>query len=216
MVNPLTTLVSGLLASDGELNEAQASEKVGAALELDSAVNLLSYDMINEASKGSSTAVEVIQAAAAVQDTLVQVASAIGVSARTGSEVVTAAIIERIYEGQPLELDNPVAVSELVDASAQKAQRTVPQTLRDAASAIIASANQLKTSAVASSTTSAEAALAISKVQVVAQSVVSKDLVSAAAGTSSISSVASKYDQASIQQLVDETVAGPLSGWMSA
>ena len=59
-------MVSGLLASDGELNEAQASEKVGAALELDSAVNLLSYDMINEASKGSSTAVEVIQAAAAV------------------------------------------------------------------------------------------------------------------------------------------------------
>jgi len=212
VVNPLTTLVSALLASDGSLNESQASAKVGEALGLDSAVDLLSYDMINAASNGSSTAVEVIQAAAAVQDTVVQVASAIGVSAGTGTEVVTTALIDRINQGQALELNNPAAVSELLDASAQKAQKTVSPAVRDAASAIIASANQLKVSAAAGSSTSAEAALAIAKVQVVAQSVLSEDLVAMAAGTSSVSSVAAKYEVTSIQQLADESVVGPLSG----
>jgi hypothetical protein len=205
-------LVSALLASDGSLNESQASAKVGEALGLNSAVDLLSYDMINEASNGSSTAVEVIQAAAAVQDTVVQVASAIGVSAGNGAEVVTTALIDRINQGQALELSNPAAVSELVDASAQKAQKTVSPAVRDAASAIIANANQLKVSATANSSTSAEAALAIAKVQAVAQSVLSEDLVAVAAGTSSVSSVVAKYDLASIQQLADETAAGPLNG----
>ena len=75
VLNPLTTLVSALLASQGDLDEQQAAAQVSQAFGLNQNLDLLNFDMINEASDENVEAVAVIQATAAVQDTIVQLAS---------------------------------------------------------------------------------------------------------------------------------------------
>ena len=62
VLNPLTTLVSALLASQGDLDEQQAAAQVSQAFGLNQNLDLLNFDMINEASDENVEAVAVIQA----------------------------------------------------------------------------------------------------------------------------------------------------------
>ena len=212
VLNPLTTLVSALLASQGDLDEQQAAAQVSQAFGLNQNLDLLNFDMINEASDENVEAVAVIQAAAAVQDTIVQLSSLISDEEASGAQAVTSAIAERIGAGQSLDLESANDLEAIVSASADKAQTSVTTEITQSVAKVVASNNQIKSQAVASAGSVSEAAIEVSRIQSVTQSVVSESISAVAAGADSVDNFEADFDAAAVEALVGEAVAGPLAG----
>ena len=151
VLNPLTTLVSALLASQGDLDEQQAAAQVSQAFGLNQNLDLLNFDMINEASDENVEAVAVIQAAA-VQDTIVQLSSLISDEEASGAQAVTSAIAERIGAGQSLDLESANDLEAIVSVSpADKAQTSVTTEItQSVAKVAVFQTIEIKSQAVAS------------------------------------------------------------------
>ena len=207
-------MVSALLASQGDLDEQQAAARVDQAFWIESNLDLLNFDMINEASDENVEAVAVvIQAAAAVQRYhCPALKSRISDEEASGAQAVTSAIAERIGAGQSLDLESANDLEAIVSASADKAQTSVTTEITQSVAKVVASNNQIKSQAVASAGSVSEAAIEVSRIQSVTQSVVSESISAVAAGADSVDNFEADFDAAAVEALVGEAVAGPLAG----
>jgi len=208
VINPLTTLVSALIEAEDSLGETEATAKVSEAMGIPGGVELLRFDMFREASDGNAAAVDVINAAALIQDTVVQVSNLLG----TDGDLVAKAIANRIKQGESLDLDDVEVVGSLLDDAAESAQKSVTSEVRQTAASIIATGNQIKSALGAGASNITEAVVSMVKVQAVSQSVVAQDLASVGTGSMASFQLDAKYDPASMDQLISETVVGPLNG----
>jgi hypothetical protein len=215
VINPITTLVSNMIESDSSLDADNAAALVQSSLGI-GGVDVLNFDMFEEAGNENPAATEVIKAAAKVQDTIVQAGSFISgastISKAASYSLVSEILVKKIKEQQPIELNDVATLESVVEEAAVKAQVVIaPESIKGAA-AIISDSNQLKESAVDAADSVANAAQEISRVQGHAQSESQSDLADLGAGIQSLESLEIKYEAENLEKLVQETAVGPVSG----
>ncbi|MBT7537535.1 MAG: hypothetical protein HN610_18395, partial [Verrucomicrobia bacterium] len=215
VINPITTLVSNMIESDSSLDADNAAALVQSSLGI-GGVDVLNFDMFEEAGNENPAATEVIKAAAKVQDTIVQAGSFISgastISKAASYNLISEILVKKIKEQQPIELNDVATLESVVEEAAVKAQVVIaPESIKGAA-AIISDSNQLKESAVDAADSVANAAQEISRVQGHAQSESQSDLADLGAGIQSLESLEIKYEAENLEKLVQETAVGPVSG----
>ena len=215
VINPITTLVSNMIESDASLDAEDAAALVQSSLGI-GGVDVLNFDMFEEAGNENPAATEVIKAAAKVQDTIVQAGSFISgastISKAASYNLISEILVKRIKEQQPIELNDVATLESVVEEAAVKAQVVIaPESIKGAA-AIISDSNQLKESAVDAADSVSNAAQEISRVQGHAQSESQSDLADLGAGIQSLEALEIKYEAENLEKLVEETAVGPVSG----
>ena len=212
VINPLTTVVNALLSSDPNLNENQATAKVSEAFGLAPDIELLSFDIIHEASQNNDLASNVLRAAAAVQDTMVQIDNLIGSEDLQNISSVALAIAERIKTGASVDMENVDFIQSIAQASAEIAKAEIDSVIAGSVARIIASSNQVKSQAIETSESVADAAIEVSRIQAVAQSTLSDAISTLVSGEDSFENFEASFEPNALNQLVSESVVGPLSG----
>ena len=215
VINPITTLVSNMIESDSSLDADDAAALVQSSLGI-GGVDVLNFDMFEEAGNENPAATEVIKAAAKVQDTIVQAGSFISgastISKAASYNLISEILVKKIKEQQPIELNDVATLESVVEEAAMKAQVVIaPESIKGAA-AIISDSNQLKESAVDAAGSVVQAAQEISRVQGHAQSESQSDLADLGAGIQSLEALEIKYEADNLEKLVEETAVGPVSG----
>jgi len=184
VLTPLTTLISELAgdgATDSEIADAEA--KVSAALGLDDAIDLTSFDPILSAlteddPDAAADAAAVYAAGTQILNTVVLASSAVeGIDADASTDADDGAIatiagaIDDLSGGETLDLTDTAIIDDVIDGAASRAGAgLVDDDVRAAAAGVIAAVNQASQDALDDPTTPIEDALVeVTKVATVAQ-----------------------------------------------
>jgi hypothetical protein len=214
VLGPLSSLVDAIQSGQPNLTVEQAEAIVAKSLGLPEGTAVTQVDPIEAAANGDPGAIDLINAAAQVQDTLVQITSLIDSAAGgsvTAPETVLNALAKSMLEDEPIDLTEPSQIQEIINESVQREGLELTQELTDAASEVVAEGNQAKDDA-AQSGDPLEVAELISKIQSVTQGSTSNDLGDAAAGLQDEAEVLARNTGEQRQQLVEQAPSGDLLG----
>lgn len=121
VLTPLTTLVSKLMDRNASLSELDAMHKVQSSLGIAGDIDILAFDMYQEAAKGNPRALEVIEPASQIQDTLLQSGSylraSLGGQESMWMDEVSSEIVDKMDRGESLELDDPRQIAAVMAPS---------------------------------------------------------------------------------------------------
>ncbi|WP_022684134.1 Ig-like domain-containing protein [Sphingobium bisphenolivorans] len=217
VVTPLTTLVEALAgsgASAAQISDAEA--KVKAALGLDAALDLKSFDPI--AVVAQSTDAAALANAVAVQKAAIQVANILTVmasaseaagaagGAQTGLTAAVAAIVEQIDAGGAVDLSSSATLSQIVQAVADASGSTAGSAITAQAAAISSSLASVNDSVEQASGTSAlDTLAAVASSQIVAQQTLANDVSGAIGSGTALDS--SGYQGAALGEKIDAAAA---------
>jgi len=213
VINPLTTLVTGVLASNPGLSSDQAQSSVKSSLGITANVDLRSFDMFAEASVSNPDASQVLNAAAKVQDTVLQVSSV--VSGKTGNsqqnavDSAIAAMVNKISAGQSVDLTDSTELKNILsDASGN----TLTSAELDVSTEIIKASNDKKEAAFNQGKAPLELAADLVKVQLISQGEASADLMKVAQGTLDQDEALNRHTGSALDVSVNAAPVGDLTG----
>ncbi|MFM8357401.1 MAG: immunoglobulin domain-containing protein, partial [Verrucomicrobiota bacterium] len=214
VLGPLSSLVDTLQASQPRLSVAEAESLVARSLGLPEDTAVTRVDPIQAAAQGQSAAIALLNAAAQVQDTLVQVASVLDAAAggsSTAPGTVLDTLARSVLEARPLDLTEPGQIQEILQQAARKEGLEIPAGVADATAQVVAEGNQAKETATQSGDPR-QVAEQISRIQSVAQGSTTRDLAEAATGRQDETEVLARNTGGPLQQLVAQAPAGDLLG----
>jgi hypothetical protein len=172
VVTPLTTLIASALESNPSETPESVQAKVKSGLGINSSADLNQYDPFAAVAAGDPSALQVLNAGARVQDTLVQatalVAAASGRDAMSVSQVVGGALATQIISGSS-DLARTETVQAVIQNSATRMGAPLNAGLAQEASQLIAENNAAKNAAAIANVPVAQAVLEISRLQGSAQ-----------------------------------------------
>ncbi|WP_327754525.1 Ig-like domain-containing protein (plasmid) [Sphingobium sp. SJ10-10] len=207
VVTPLTTIVAALAGAGANATQiANAEAQVKAALGLDAALNLGSYDPI--AVVAASTDIAALANAVAVQKAAIQVANilsvmasaseAAGSGAQTGLDAAVTAIASQVAGGS-VDLTSSAAIGQIVQAVAA-ASGTGITAQAAAISSSLASVNL--SIAQASGSSAVDTLTAVATSQIVAQETLAGEVSTAVGGGAALNSTA--YQGAALAEKIDD------------
>ena len=214
VLGPLSSLVDAIQAGQPSLSVEQAEAIVAKSLGLPEGTAVTQIDPIESAANGDPGAIDLINAAAQVQDTLVQITSLIDAAAGgsvSAPESVLNALAKSMLADKPIDLTEPDQIQAIISASVEREGLELTQELSDAAAEVVADGNQAKDDA-AQSGNPLEVAKLISKIQSVTQGSTANDLGDAGAGLQDETEVLARNTGEQRQQLVEQAPAGDLLG----
>lgn len=209
VVTPLTTLVAALAGAGASAAQiADAEAQVKAALGIDAALDLKSYDPIAIVAQSSDAAA--LANAVAVQKAAIQVANILSVMAsaseaagsgsKAGIDAAANAIAGQINAGGALDLTSSATVTQIVQAVATASGSTAIGAQAAAISSSIANVNASVAQASGGSALDTLAAIATS--QIVAQDTLASDVSGAVGSGTALDS--SAYQGAALAEKIDE------------
>lgn len=171
VITPLTTLISAALEQYPQETAEGAQSKIKAGLGISNSVDLNHYDPLASLLANDGSALKVMNAAAMVQDTGVQVsallASSLPQAGTEGSRQVTRSVMNQILSGSP-DLSRPEVVRNIIDSS-PLANASPDAVLAQAAAEAIAGNNTAKNRVAAANQAPSEVVLEIVRLQGIAQ-----------------------------------------------
>jgi hypothetical protein len=218
VVSPLTTLMQAVLEQTPGMDVASAEETVKDALGITNPEPIVHYDALAGALANDPGAVEVLAAAAAVQDTLVQVVTLVTAGSSDPEEVAASAasvmdvLAAQVQNSGALDLSQANQVTAVIEESLAAAGTQLDTNVTEGAAAIISQLNQLKDEAVETAASGGDAAALLTQVQGVAQGKASQSLGDAATGNQSIDDVVVGYTGSALEQTVTNATVGDLVG----
>ena len=173
VVNPLTTILTEILAQNPGSTVAGAQAQLAAALNIPAGVNLTTYDPLAGALASDPSSTAVLKAGAKVQDTLVQVSALLqGASSQPQAQVANAAVrvmAEKVSSGQSLDLTQSSTVQSVIQRTGQDRGTTLSAAVQESTANVIANGNQIKDDAAARAGSQLEASREITRTQVITQ-----------------------------------------------
>jgi hypothetical protein len=209
-----STVQSGGAAENSVYSKVADKHLTGRLAGLAEGTAVTQIDPIESAANGDPGAIDLINAAAQVQDTLVQITSLIDAAAGgsvSAPESVLNALAKSMLADKPIDLTEPDQIQAIISASVEREGLELTQELSDAAAEVVADGNQAKDDA-AQSGNPLEVAKLISKIQSVTQGSTANDLGDAAAGLQDETEVLANNTGEQRQQLVEQAPAGDLLG----
>ena len=214
VINPVTSIVATVLQANQNLDDNAASALVKKALMIKSNIDVLNFDMFSEANKGNTESIGVIKSTAKLQDTIVLGSILIhgGEGSGLDTSSITQAMVQKVINGEQLNLDDPNSVGQIIDSAAKRSNKQISADYVNKVSSVIALQNELKESTTLSGKSAAQVALEISRIQSFAQSESRSDVESLTAGKTTVDDLDVKYDRENLLGLVSSTAAGPILG----
>ena len=217
VVNPLTTLMQAVIEQNPGMGTTQAQAMVQTALGLSNTVDLTQYDPVAASATNDPSAGPVLSAAAAVQDTVVQISALVSGSANSPSAsqaaaTVMAAMAVSAQTNGVLNLSQSSAVSDLINQVLTSSGSILPTNVAGGAAAVISGGNQQNQAVLNSALDGAQAAQGIAQMQGLAQGVVAQSLQDAAAGAQGIDDVVVGYTGAALSQAASNAPVGNVTG----
>ena len=213
-LGPLSSLVDAVQASAVGLSVREAEQIVAAGLNLPRELELTQIDPIAAAVAGHESARQLLNAAAQVQDTLIQVVSVVDAGGG-GSDSAAASVLDSLARSLgptgPIDLTAPDRIGQLIEQSAEREGLKLPQGLVATASQIVAEGNQTTHDA-AQTGTPLEVAGRISRIQAVVQGPTADDLADAAAGRQPEAEILARNTGEQLDRQIDTRVGGDLLG----
>ena len=217
VITPLTALLNELARRDESLPLAEAETQLEEALGLPPEVQLLEFDPLAAAVANDTAAAPVLQAAAKVQDTVVQIAALLDQSTPDASPAdlareVIAQIASAVQTNPTVNLSDTQLVGTVIQETASAMQATVDPAVQQGAAQVIAAINQAKDQLVAEAEGALAAAAAISQVQWIAQGQAAEQLKQAGSGTLVIDEVVAAQTCHALNQAIAQAPVGNLTG----
>ncbi len=217
VITPLTALLNELARRDESLSLAQAETQLEAALGLPPEVQLMEFDPLAAATANDTAAAPVLQAAAKVQDTVVQITALLGQSTPDASQAdlarqVMAQIASAVQTNSAMDLSDTQVVETVIQQTASVVQATIDPAVQQGAAQVIAALNQAKDQLVAEAEGALDAAAAISQVQWIAQGQAAEQLEQAGSGAVVIDEVVAAQTCHALDQAIAQAPVGNLTG----